>query len=116
MTTMDTPMRNGVDTATLFATLDAVKGSPEIAKFQFRASNRWISGTHNRSTIHGFYGAGQEMAHRTVHTFDADHAQLYWKVQAINDVGSNDSGPGEFGIDRTPPTASVDALTSRTRR
>ena len=27
--------RNGVDTATLFATLDAVKGQPEIAKFQF---------------------------------------------------------------------------------
>jgi uncharacterized OsmC-like protein len=76
MTTMDTPMRNGVDTATLFATLDAVKGSPEIAKFQFRASNRWISGTHNRSTIHGFYGAGQEMAHRTVHTFDADHPEV----------------------------------------
>ena len=61
MTTTDTPMRNGVDTATLFATLDAVKSSPEIAKFQFRASNQWISGTHNRSTIHGFYGAGQEL-------------------------------------------------------
>jgi len=45
--------RNGVDTATLFATLDAVKGQPEIAKFQFRASNTWLSGTHNRSTISG---------------------------------------------------------------
>ena len=29
---------NGVDVATLFATLDAVKETPEIAKFQFRAS------------------------------------------------------------------------------
>ena len=48
MTTTDAPMRNGVDTATLFATLDAVKSSPEIAKFQFRASNRWVSGTHRR--------------------------------------------------------------------
>ena len=28
MTSTDTPMRNGVDTATLFATLDAVKGEP----------------------------------------------------------------------------------------
>jgi uncharacterized OsmC-like protein len=52
--------RNGVDVPTLFATLDAVKGAPEIARFQFRASNEWVSGTHNRSTIHGFYGAGQE--------------------------------------------------------
>ena len=58
MTTTDTPISNGVDTAALFATLDAVKASPDIAKFQFRATNRWISGTHNRSTIHGFFGAG----------------------------------------------------------
>ena len=64
MTTTENPVRNGVDTATLFATLDAVKASPEIAKFQFRATNRWVSGTHSRSTIHGFYGAGQEMTHR----------------------------------------------------
>ncbi len=54
------PALNGVDTPTLFATLDAVKANPELAKFQFRATNRWVSGTHNRSTIRGFYGAGQE--------------------------------------------------------
>ncbi len=76
MTTTDTPMQNGVDTAALFETLDAVKASPDIAKFQFRATNRWISGTHNRSTIHGFYGAGQELTHRTAATFDADHPQV----------------------------------------
>lgn len=73
MTTIENPIRNGVDTATLFATLDAVKGTPDIAKFQFRASNRWISGTHNQSTIHGFYGAMQEMTHQQPFTFDADH-------------------------------------------
>jgi uncharacterized OsmC-like protein len=71
--TIDSPIRNGVDTATLFATLDAVKGNNEIAKFQFRASNKWVSGTHNQSTIHGFFGAMQEMQHTTPHTFDADH-------------------------------------------
>ena len=47
MTTTESPVRNGVDTATLFATLDAVKGTPEIAKFQFRATNKWVRGTHN---------------------------------------------------------------------
>ena len=73
MTTIDNPIRNGVDTATLFATLDAVKGNNEIAKFQFRATNRWISGTHNQSTIHGFYGAMQEMTHKQPFVFDADH-------------------------------------------
>jgi uncharacterized OsmC-like protein len=73
MTTTDNPVRNGVDTATLFATLDAVKANPDIAKFQFRATNRWVSGTHNQSTIHGFYGAMQEMTHRQAHVYDADH-------------------------------------------
>ena len=72
-TTTDSPIRNGVDTATLFATLDAVKGNREIAKFRFRASNKWVSGTHNRSTIHGFYGAMQEMQHNDAHVIDADH-------------------------------------------
>ena len=70
-TTTESPMRNGVDTATLFATLDAVKANPEIAKFQFRATNTWISGTHNRSTIHGFYAAGGEDTTRS-EAFEVD--------------------------------------------
>ena len=73
MTTLENSVRNGVDTATLFATLDAVKGDNDIAKFQFRATNRWVSGTHNQSTIHDFYGAKQEMSHQRAHHFDADH-------------------------------------------
>ena len=50
ITTTRPAIRNGVDTATLFATLDAIKGDPEIAKFQFRTSNCWIAGTHSQST------------------------------------------------------------------
>ena len=44
----------------MFATLDLIKEQPELAKFQFRATNRWIDGSHNRSTIKGFYAAGGE--------------------------------------------------------
>ena len=73
MTVTDNPIRNGVDTATLFATIDAVQGTPEIAKFQFRATNEWVSGTHSRSTIDGFHGATQELNHRQPFTYDADH-------------------------------------------
>ena len=73
MTVTEHGVRNGVDTATLFATVDAVKGDPDIAKFRFRATNTWVSGTHNRSTIHAFHGAKQEMTHREPFTFDADH-------------------------------------------
>jgi uncharacterized OsmC-like protein len=65
--------RNGVDTTTLFATLDAVKAAPEAARFQFRAHNQWLSGTHNRSTIHGYYGVGEERSHERSFHFDADH-------------------------------------------
>jgi uncharacterized OsmC-like protein len=53
-------IRNGVDTAQLFGTLDAVKTNPSLAKFQFRARNRWIDGAHNRTWVQDFYAAGAE--------------------------------------------------------
>jgi uncharacterized OsmC-like protein len=74
--TVQPTTRNGVDTAALFATIDAVKGNNEIADFQFRASNRWVSGTHSRSTLHGFYGAMDEREHREAFAVDADHPEV----------------------------------------
>lgn len=71
--TLDGSTRNGVDTATLFATLDAVKAAPEAAKFQFRAHNQWISGTYSRGTVHDFFGVGAERTHERTFHFDADH-------------------------------------------
>lgn len=65
--------RNGVNVEALFATLDAVRAQPEIARFQFRSAHRWISGTHNQGTIRGFYGAGQEHLHLNETVIDADH-------------------------------------------
>jgi uncharacterized OsmC-like protein len=64
---------NGVDTPTLFATIDVVKGQPALAKFQFRATNQWIEGTHSRSRIETFSGAGGEHRHTGDVQFDADH-------------------------------------------
>jgi len=72
-TQVNDSMRNGVDTATLFATLDAVRAQPGLAKFQFRAHNEWQSGTHNRSTIADFFGVGEERSHERTFVFDADH-------------------------------------------
>ncbi|MGZ4640200.1 MAG: OsmC family protein, partial [Actinomycetes bacterium] len=65
--------RNGVDVETLFATLDAVRAQPQIARFQFRSAHRWVSGTHNQGSISGFYGAGQEHLHERETVIDADH-------------------------------------------
>jgi uncharacterized OsmC-like protein len=76
MTTAEASTRNGVDTAALFATLDAVKAAPQAARFEFRASNEWLSGTHSRSTIDGFYGVGEERSHARTFHFDADHPAI----------------------------------------
>ena len=73
--TARTTTRNGVNVEALFGALDAVKAQPEAAKFQFRATNEWIKGTHSRSRIHGFFGLGQELTHRDAHEFNADHPE-----------------------------------------
>ena len=65
MSVVTDTIRNGVDTEKLFGTLDLIKDQPELARFQFRATNRWIGGAHNRSTIKAFYAAGGEDATRT---------------------------------------------------
>lgn len=67
---------NGVDVPRLFATLDAVREQPEAAQFRFRAVNRWVSGTHSRSTIHDFFGVGEERSHAHPHTVEADHPEV----------------------------------------
>jgi uncharacterized OsmC-like protein len=64
---------NGVNVPVLFATLDAVKGQRDLAKFQFRATNKWIAGTHSKSSINGYYGAGQEHTRSQAFTYEGDH-------------------------------------------
>ena len=72
-TTKKIESRNGVDVPTLFATIDAVSEQRDLAKFQFRASNRWVSGTHSRSSINEFSGAGGEQGRDQSFEFDGDH-------------------------------------------
>jgi len=64
---------NGVDTPRLFATIGAVAGQPELARFQFRAQGKWLAGTHMRSVMSGFAGAGGEHMHKASYMADADH-------------------------------------------
>lgn len=65
--------RNGVNTPALFATIGAVKNQPELARFRFSATNRWIAGTHSRSRMESFFGAGATHAHAGDFQHDADH-------------------------------------------
>jgi uncharacterized OsmC-like protein len=65
---------NGVNVTALVDTIEAVKGNAEIAKFNFRATNTWLGGDRNRSTIRDFTGALAE--HRTgVQAFIADNGE-----------------------------------------
>ena len=64
---------NGVNTAGVFATINAVREQPQLGKFTFRAANRWLAGTHSESRTEGFSGAGGEHQHKAVYRFDADH-------------------------------------------
>jgi uncharacterized OsmC-like protein len=73
MSMTDSAARNGVNTDALFATIDVVKEQRDLAKFQFRATNTWITGTHSRGSITGFYGAGQDQSHSMAWEYDADH-------------------------------------------
>lgn len=64
---------NGVNVDQLFETIRAIKDTPNLAKFKFRARNEWLDGGHNQSTIKDFYGVGREdTSRRETFVFDAD--------------------------------------------
>jgi uncharacterized OsmC-like protein len=89
--TMEKPstMTNGVDVTALGETLRLLHEKPGLGAFQFRASNRWIGGGLNRSTIQGFYGAGEEHSRPKAFTMTADEPP----VLIGGDQGAN---PVEF--------------------
>jgi uncharacterized OsmC-like protein len=68
----DPKIINGVNVDELFKTIDAVKKSPVIATFKFRAANKWIKGGHNRTSIKNFYGVQKEHPRRMRFELDAD--------------------------------------------
>ncbi|MGB8217172.1 MAG: OsmC family protein [Candidatus Methanoperedens sp.] len=55
---------NGVNVDQLVATINAIKGNPGIARFQFKSNTEWVNGGHSRTKIQGFFGAGAEDASR----------------------------------------------------
>ncbi len=78
---------NGVNASQLFGTIDLIKQKPEVAKFKFRARNKWIHGTHNRATVNGFFGAMKEDTSRDPMIFNLDEPPvLLGKNQGANPV------------------------------
>jgi uncharacterized OsmC-like protein len=76
---------NGVDLETLMGTVTAIKEDPELGVSRFRASNTWLSGNQNRSTVKGFFGAKQEIPHKQTFIMDADEPAIL----AGHDQGAN---------------------------
>lgn len=80
-----TTVVNGIEIDTLKATVGAIQAEPDLGACHFRAANKWLSGNHNRSTVTGFYGARQEIAHKQSFVMDADEPAIL----AGEDEGAN---------------------------
>lgn len=70
-------VQNGVNVAALLGAREALSKAPEAARFNWRASCKWMNGTHSQTSVKGFYGLGQEQSHRTEFTFDMDHPEIF---------------------------------------
>ncbi len=77
MAATDTQVDNGVNVKALLEAREALTEAPEAAKFQWRATCKWLNGTHSQSTVEGFFGLGEEHKHKTTFSFEADHPEVF---------------------------------------
>lgn len=77
MSTIATPVDNGVNVGALLEAREALTSAPEAAQFKWRATCQWVNGTHSRSTIERFFGLGEEQSHRTAFEYDTDHPEIF---------------------------------------
>ena len=68
---------NGVNVEALLGAKAALTEAPQAAQFNWRATCKWINGTHSHSTVQGFFGLGEEQSHKTEFSFDADHPEIF---------------------------------------
>lgn len=70
-------VNNGVNVQALLDARKALADAPEAAQFTWRATCEWLSGTHSRSTVEGFFGLGGEQKHKTKFSYDSDHPEVF---------------------------------------
>lgn len=68
---------NGVNVTALLGAREAVGNAPEAAQFKWRATCKWINGTHSQSTVDSFFGLGGEHRHRSQFQFETDHPEVF---------------------------------------
>ena len=72
-----TSVNNGVNVQALLDAREALKDAPAATKFTWRASCKWQNGTYSTTNVKGFFGLGEEQAHKTETSFDADHPEIF---------------------------------------
>jgi uncharacterized OsmC-like protein len=77
MSAAEKEVDNGVNVAALLGAREALSQTPEGAKFNWRASCKWVNGTHSQTSVKGFFGLGQQQSHKTEFTFDVDHPEIF---------------------------------------
>ena len=77
MSTSENSVNNGVNVEALLGARAALTDAPEAAKFSWRATCKWVNGTHSHSLVKGFFGLGEEQNHKTEFSFDADHPEIF---------------------------------------
>lgn len=70
-------VNNGVNVDALVGAREALTAAPAGAKFTWRATNKWVNGTHSQTKVKGFFGLGQEQNHKSEFTFEADHPEVF---------------------------------------
>jgi uncharacterized OsmC-like protein len=77
MTMTQSPVDNGVNVEALLGAREAMTAMPAAAAFTFKAACQWVNGTHSRTTVHKFFGIGEEQSHRTAFVLDTDHPEIF---------------------------------------
>jgi uncharacterized OsmC-like protein len=73
----DQEVNNGVNVHALLEAKEALTAAPEAAEFAWRATCKWVNGTHSESSVKGFSGLGGEQSHKTEFKFNADHPEVF---------------------------------------
>jgi len=74
---MTTTIDNGVNVQALLDARGALIDAPAAAQFTWRASSTWKRGVHSQTTIHNYFGLGEEQSHKRESVFDADHPEVF---------------------------------------
>jgi uncharacterized OsmC-like protein len=70
-------VKNGVNVEALLGAREALSKAPEAAKFNWKATSKWVGGTHTRTSMKSFFGLGGDQSHKSEFSFDTDHPEIF---------------------------------------